>query len=199
MPNSNDIRTTRRSGPLRKAVYYRLTRDFLIVLFSVILAIVGVQIGILEHLTLFADGAEILGSFIAGLFFTSAFTIAPAAVVLGEISTHVSPYTVAFYGAIGAMIGDLVLFLFIRDVFADDLLQAVKLSPLKKILSLSRFGIVRFLMPFIGALIIASPLPDEFGVALLGFARIRIAYLLPISFCMNYLGVLLIALLAHAL
>ncbi|HEY4478659.1 MAG TPA: hypothetical protein VI775_02350, partial [Candidatus Paceibacterota bacterium] len=51
------------------------------------------------------------------------------------------------------------------------------------------FGFLKWLSPLIGAFIIASPLPDELGVALLGMSKIRIAVLIPLSFTMNILGI----------
>ncbi len=47
--------------------------------------------------------------------------------------------------------------------------------------------------PMLDALIIASPLPDEFGVSLLGLSKVRVAVLLPIAFVMNFLGILAVA------
>jgi hypothetical protein len=51
---------------------------------------------------------------------------------------------------------------------------------------------MKWISPILGALIIASPLPDEFGLALLGLSRTRISILIPVSFIMNFLGVYLL-------
>jgi hypothetical protein len=51
----------------------------------------------------------------------------------------------------------------------------------------------------LGALIIASPLPDEFGLALMGISRMRALVLMPISFVMNALGIYCIIWMVHAL
>ncbi len=183
----------------KRQAYEHLFRDSLLIFCSIVIAIFLVQAGLLGQFLSLAQGLEILGSFVAGIFFTSVFTIAPASVALAELSQHTSPFIVALWAAFGAVIGDLIIFLFLRDSFGDDLLKAMKYSPFKKLLSLSRFAVVRWLMPIIGALIIASPLPDELGLALLGISRTRIVVLIPVAFVMNYLGVLLIALFANAL
>jgi hypothetical protein len=133
-------------------------------------------------------GNEILASFFSGIFFTSIFTIAPASIALVDIS-GVSIMTISFWGALGALCGDLVLFFFIRDRFANNVMASMKPSVLKNILKTFHFGFMRWLSPVIGALIIASPLPDEFGLALLGFSRTKISLLIPISFVMNFIGI----------
>ena len=128
---------------------------------SVALAWFLISSGVLAGLLAATDAGKIFESFAVGIFFTSAFTLAPAAIFLGELSQSISPWVVATFGALGAMCGDLILFLFIRDRLAED--------------------------------IIASPLPDEFGVSLLGLSRVKVAILLPVAFVMNFLGILAVA------
>jgi len=174
----------------------RLIEDVLFVSCGVILSIILVQAGILEHVLGFL-GTGPLSSLIAGLFFTSAFTIAPASVALASIA-FVSPVKdVALFGALGAMIGDFAIFLFIRDRFGKDVIAFIKSSQLRIVLRSFHFGFLKWLSPLFGALIIASPLPDELGLALLGLSRTRLILLLPISFIMNFIGIYGIAYLPH--
>jgi hypothetical protein len=58
-----------------------------------------------------------------------------------------------------------------------------------RILKKRRF---RRVLPFIGALIIASPFPDEIGLALIGLSTLSRAQFLLLSYVMNTLGVLAI-------
>ena len=58
-------------------------------------------------------------------------------------------------------------------------------------------GLFRFMTPLLGVLIIASPLPDEIGLALLGFSRAKTFQILPIAFIMNFIGIYAIAVIAH--
>ena len=183
-----------RAKPERKThVYHNLMRDMIIVIGSLIAAALLLKFGILDRIISLTDGIEYLGSFIAGIFFTSLFTIAPAAVALGGLAQHISPFEVAFFGAAGAMIGDLVIYLFLKDGLEEDIMEAIRTTRFHNILSLSRHGLARWVLPLIGAMAIASPLPDEIGLALMGAARMRTLYVLPITFFMNYLGVLMIA------
>ena len=47
-------------------------------------------------------------------------------------------------------------------------------------------------MPVLGTLVIASPLPDELGVAMLGLAKTDKKSFLIISYLGNFLGILAI-------
>ncbi len=176
-----------------------LKADFIAVGVSVLVSWFLISSGILTHLLADTELGMIIESFVAGLFFTSAFTLAPSALFLGELSRHISPFTIAFFGALGAMCGDLILFLFIRDRLTDDIKAMFPKRAVRHFLNSFHLGFWKWLSPVLGALIIASPLPDEFGLSLLGLSRTRIAVLLPVAFVMNFLGILLVASVASVL
>ena len=176
-----------------------LKRDILIIATSVTAAVVLVRFGGLGDILTRTQETKLIGSLIAGFFFTSAFTIAPAAVALAEISQTTSLFAVALWGAFGAVLGDLLLFLFIRDSVSDDIRYALRGPKYKKIFHIFRLHRLRWLMPILGGLIIASPLPDELGLAVMGFSRMRAAILIPISFVMNFIGVVIVGLVARSL
>lgn len=192
--------TTIIEEPVVKNPYTNLERDLFIIALSVFFAIGIIRLGVIQDIVSAVDELKIIGSLIAGFFFTSAFTIAPAAIALAEISKTASPFLVAFWGAIGSLVGDLVIFLFVRDRFADDVLEV--LHTFKNERKIKRFfkrGFFRWLSPLLGALIIASPLPDEFAIALMGISKVHLKLFIPIAFVMNFFGILLIALLTGAL
>jgi len=173
-----------------------LTRDLGIIGLSVIVAVIIGKTGILVNVLTGMREMQIIGSFIAGMFFVSVFTVAPAAVVLVEIAQANSLLTVAFFGALGALIGDLLIFRFIRDSLSKSLLDFFIRPRQNKIMALSRMKIFRLLSPLIGALIIASPLPDEIGLMIMGLSKIRTLYFVPLAFSLNFLGILIIGLVA---
>ena len=90
------------------------------------------------------------------------------------------------------MCGDLILFFFIRDRFYNDIVNSIKPKTIKHILRSFHFGFLKWIAPIVGALIIASPLPDEFGIALLSMSKVKTAVLMPVSFIMNALGIYLL-------
>lgn len=175
----------------------QLFKDILYILLGVCIAVVLSRSGLLDTvLNLLGSGA--VACFLAGIFFTSAFTIAPASVALASLAQSTPMATIVLWGALGALCGDLILFFFIRDRFADDLKQSLKPSFVKHILHSFHFGFLKWLAPILGAAIIASPLPDELGLTLMGLSKTRLALLVPVSFIMNALGIYLLAQLALA-
>lgn len=135
------------------------------------------------------SGGTVVACFVAGIFFTSAFTIAPAAVALSALSQIVPSPVVIVFGALGALCGDLIIFFFVRDKFAADLIGSIRPSLSRHIMESFHLGFLKWIAPIVGAFIIASPLPDEFGLTLLGISRTRLSILIPISFVMNMLGI----------
>lgn len=171
---------------------YALLYDIIIIALGILVTIVLLKIGAIDALIYSLRDYSALASFTAGIFFTSTFTIAPASVALVHIAEQAPLPIVATWGALGAMCGDLILFFFIRDRFAEDLRNAIGSTKIKHFMHSFHFGFMKWLAPVLGALIIASPLPDELGVSLLGISKIRTTILMPISYVMNFLGVYLI-------
>lgn len=167
-----------------------LIKDIFLVFLGAILALLLSELGIIRAI-IDLIGNQILASFFAGVFFTSVFTIAPASVAFSNIG-DTSIYTVSFWGAIGALCGDLALFFFIRDRFVKDLKASIRPVVLRHIFNTFHLGFMKWLSPIVGAIIIASPLPDEFGLALLGFSRTKVSLLIPVSFVMNFIGIYLL-------
>jgi hypothetical protein len=168
-----------------------LLKDLLIIGIGVMLALYLSTSGIIDQV-IGIIGNTAAASFICGIFFTSVFTLGPASVALASIAETGPLSEIAVWGALGAVCGDLVLFFFIRDHFVEHLKKSLRPARIKNIVSSFHLGFMKWLSPIIGALIIASPLPDEFGVALLGMSKIRVAVLIPVSFVMNVLGIYLL-------
>jgi hypothetical protein len=170
----------------------KIRRDLFLVVLSIIFAAVILQTGILEFFLNSTQQIEMLGSFIAGIFFTSVFTIAPASVAIAKLAATVPPLTLAFFGAFGAMIGDLIIFLFIRDSLADDIMSLIHIPEYRKVRHVFRMRMFRWVVPLIGALIIVSPLPDELGLAMMGMSKVRTSVMLPVTFILNFIAILLV-------
>ena len=183
-----------------KNPYTNLERDLFFIALSIFVAIGIIRFGVIQNIVSAVDELKIIGSLVAGFFFTSAFTIAPAAIALAEISKTASPFLVAFWGACGSLAGDMIIFLFVRDRFADDIREVLHtFKQEKKIKRFFKRGFFRWLSPLLGALIIASPLPDEFAIALMGVSKVHMKLFIPIAFIMNFFGILIIALITGAL
>ena len=48
------------------------------------------------------------------------------------------------------------------------------------------------MLPVIGAIIIASPLPDELGVSLMGMSQMKASRFILLSYILNSIGIFLV-------
>ncbi|MEK7088412.1 MAG: hypothetical protein AAB952_01580 [Patescibacteria group bacterium] len=177
---------------MKKQYLRHLLRDLLIVAVSIAAAVWLARLGAVEKFLALAGGFKILASFVAGLFFTSIFTTAPAMVALAVLARDFPPLWVAAIGAVGAALVDFLIFRFVRDDLAKDAAGMFRSKIRKKFVRLFHHGFLKWLLVLLGGVIIASPLPDELGLAILGLAKIKSRVLLPLSYIMNFIGILAI-------
>ncbi len=166
-----------------------LLRDIAVIILSVLVAIAIAKTGVIHGLAAAVGHSSVIPVFITGIFFTSMFTIAPASIVLAELGQTMGMWEVVVWGALGSLVGDMLIFFFMRDEVATDLELVIRGKYFRKITRWSHFGFMRWIVPLVGGLIIASPLPDEIGLALMGITRVKIIYVIPIVFLMDMLGV----------
>lgn len=183
---------------MRKELRSHLYKDIGIVFLSVLIALILVKTNVLVSLLTSTKELEYLGSFVTGMFFTSVFTTAPAIVTLGELAQVHGIFQTALLGALGAIVGDLVIFKFVRDNVSEHLREVLhaKKHKIKKAPTTLRLKIFRWLTFLAGGIIIASPLPDELGIGLLGFSKMRLPLFILFSFAFNFIGIVLIGELA---
>ncbi|KND48793.1 MAG: hypothetical protein AB198_01075 [Parcubacteria bacterium C7867-003] len=177
-----------------------LIQDIAIIFFSVLIAFVLIKTRVISDLLLSTEKFEFVGAFVAGMFFTTIFTTAPAIVTLGNIALHTSLLTTALFGAVGAMIGDLIIFRFIRDRLSEHLFDLISHNTVwKRTKHLFKLRYFRWFTFLIGGLLIASPLPDELGIGLLGFTKMKTRQFIPVSLFFNFIGILLIGIVARSI
>lgn len=136
---------------------------------------------------------EYLGAFVAGMLFVSSFTVAASVVVIGILSDNINPLVLGVVGGFGAMIGDLLILRYIKDHLTDELKMLFGKEGTSYVRSVIHSKYISWTLPIIGAFIIASPLPDELGVSLLGLSDISQKKFMLISYVSNFLGILAIA------
>lgn len=177
-----------------------IIRDAGIIVLSIIIAVVLAKTGALAGILTSTQEWRVLGTVLAGMFFVSIFTAAPAGVILFEIAAANSIWEVALLGGIGGLLGDLIIFRFVKDNLTQDIRWLVKKTKLKRITHIFRLKLFTWTIPFIGALIVAFPLlSDEVGLAMMGLSKMKTAVFIPISFALNFLGILVIGLFAQGL
>lgn len=147
-------------------------------------------------------------SFVAGMFFTYGLTAPLATVTLVTLSQNLNPIFVALIGAVGSVISDYIIFHFVRNrllkeikMLSNDVTRLTK--PISYLFfweelrirlwhSISKSKIWHLMIPVLAGFIIASPLPDEIGVALFGAVKFPIKKFLLVSYTLNFAGILII-------
>ncbi len=179
---------------------HHILRDTLIVLASIVLAYLLLKEGAIESFLASTGDSLIISSFLAGAFFTSIFTIAPAGVALVAIGQSYHPLAVALFGALGAMCVDLGLLLLVRkDLTSAEMIAGKVFRFRRLIIKGFHFGLLKWFAFIAGIFLIASPAPDEVGLFLLGASKINSKLLPAVFFTANFLGIWAILSIAAAL
>ncbi len=139
-----------------------------------------------------------LGAFITGIFFVSTFTVAPAMVVLYNLADKLNPFEVAILAGLGAVAGDYLIFRFFKDKVFEELKPLFFRLQGHYFRKVFRTPYFTWLTPLIGAVIIASPFPDEVGVGILGIARLKNWQFALLSFFLNATGIFIIVTIAKS-
>ncbi len=137
------------------------------------------------------------GVLISGFFYSSFLTSSTSTAALFLLGKELNPFIVAPIAAFGAAVADFLIFSLIKYRVSHhygifDKLKA-KLSERRSIVALRGHRVGKYFIPVLGAFIIASPLPDELGIALLGASKYDTKKFFLIAFAMNMLGILFIA------
>lgn len=133
-----------------------------------------------------------LGAFIAGILFVSTFTVSTGIVILFVLAEKLSPVEIGIIAGLGAVIGDITIFSFVKDSLLNEISPIYKRiggDHLTKVLHTKYFG---WTLPVVGAILIASPLPDEIGVSLMGISKMKKYKFMLISFVLNAIGIFLV-------
>jgi hypothetical protein len=138
------------------------------------------------------------GAFVTGIFFVSSFTVAPASVVLYHLANNLNSFLVAIFAGAGAVVGDYLIFRFFKDRIIEELKPLFLRSSGKHLYKLFKTPYFAILLPVIGMVIIASPLPDEVGIGLLGASRLKNWQFITLTFLLNVIGIFLIIAAAKA-
>jgi hypothetical protein len=186
-------------GSHRRAIPLSETIEAWILIVGIIAAVALAKSHILASLIASMGAYEPLGAFAAGLFFTSMLTTLPAIVALGEFAQYLPAWQVAILGGIGAVVGDLLIFRFVRSRFVEDLVRAAFSPGWRLVGRAISAGPMWWLGPVTGAIVIASPLPDELGLLMMGLSQISWRAFVPIALVANSAGIYLIAIAVQSL
>ncbi len=142
---------------------------------------------------------EYLGVFLSGMLFVSSFTVAASTVLIVILSENIHPLAIGIIGGAGALLGDLLIYKFLKNHLFQELTTFFGKEGTSYIRSVIHSKYVAWTLPIIGIFIIASPLPDELGISLLGLSKISQTKFMLISFISNAFGILAIASVARVI
>ncbi len=133
-----------------------------------------------------------IGAFFAGFLFVSTFTVATGFVILLVMAESLNVLELAFIASLGGVLGDLIIFRFVKDGLVKEIAPIYKSlggNQVNRVLNTKYFS---WSFPVIGAVIMASPFPDELGVSLLGLTRLKTYQFMIISFGLNVIGIVML-------
>ena len=110
------------------------------------------------------------------------------------LGSTLNPLYMAIIAAAGAMLADFIIFKIFEHKLSHHygLFDKMRLwfRERKFLNYIKNHRILKYSIPLIGALIIASPLPDELGIAILGASKYNQKKFFLVAFIMNFIGVL---------
>lgn len=176
--------------------YYKnhkhLLFDILVIIIVLLISTLLVTSNIEERILSNFVGYEFIPKFLAGIFSVNFITALPAYTFLLKVVTEQNFWTVVFMTSIGSVVGDTMIFSFLKFRLLESLLKSFKKN--RHVVSLLRTKnkILRGLLILVGFGVMASPLPDEVAVLLISLSRINHKYFIIISLVLNFIGAYLL-------
>lgn len=170
-----------------------------VALLILILFIVFLDSALVAGILLILHDLGYLGGFLAGMLTVSTFTVAPGLVALTSLANELNIFVLAFVTALGMTFGDWLLIKFLEEKTFQELKPLLKktgLLALGRLLRSKRQ--FRWFTVLVGAILVATPAPDEVGLTLMGIGSVKKTYLYALLLLINTFGVLLFLLAIRA-
>ncbi len=133
-----------------------------------------------------------VGAFFAGILFVSTFTAATGILILLVLAEQLSAIELGIIAGLGAVVGDLIIFRFIKDDLISEVEPIYEQFGGGHVTKLLHSRYFSWTLPVIGAVLIASPLPDEIGISLLGLSKMKTYQFIVLSFGLNAVGIIFV-------
>lgn len=179
-----------------KLARYKLLSIFLI---SVMVAIYVAENDAINYFIHHLGSFGYVGALLAGILFVSTFTTVTSIVILGILAQDLNPFVLALIGGVGAMLGDLMVYRFLKHNVDKELMLVFGEEGEGHVKRILKSKYIAWTLPIVGMLIIASPLPDELGLGLLGLTKVSEAKLMFVSYVSNVFGILAVAAVARVI
>lgn len=160
---------------------------------SIILGLILIKTSLFRDIVFHLGNYGYVGAFLGGILFVSTFTASIGTVLLLLLAETINPLFIGLIAGLGAVAGDLMIFQYIRNKgLISEIKHFFEFFGTDKLSHLIRSKYFSWTLPVLGALIIASPLPDEMGVGLMGISKLKTGQFILLSFTLNAIGIFLI-------
>jgi hypothetical protein len=154
------------------------------------------MMGYFDELHAYVNGYGYVSVFLAGLLFSYGFTTPFAIALFLEMGSDVNIAIAAPLAGFGALLADVFIMSVMRySLFHEEIVRLRMTSVARRVKALLHHELVSeriraTILWSVAGLVIASPLPDEFGVALIsGLADVDPKKFAVLCFTLNTLGV----------
>ncbi|OGD90252.1 hypothetical protein A3D07_04210 [Candidatus Curtissbacteria bacterium RIFCSPHIGHO2_02_FULL_42_15] len=179
----------------------KLLKHFLVILTSVAIAIY-IQTSFVADVLVsyFSSIFFIPAAFLVGFLFSITFTaaISTSVFILLAETTH-NPFLIALIGGFGSLAANSIVYKFFKEEIIDDIQFIEKRYARRIAHKIIHSKTVIGLTPYVAALLLASPLPDELGILMLAGANFKYTRFFLYSFAFHTIGILIIILVGSAL
>lgn len=167
-----------------------------------------VKTGMVESAVEFLGNFGYVSAVVLGFFFAFGFTTTIAAATLVFLAKIINPVTMAFLGALGATISNLLVYLFvkhkllneIKSILSEDFKIEFSKFEIRLGQSLTKKWWMKILVPALAGILTALPVPTEFIAAILwNIVKYRIELIVFFTFIFSFLGILALGLFGASL
>jgi len=139
-------------------------------------------------------GLGYVSAFFGGMLFATGFGAPFGVAILATIADDVNILLGAVIGGLGALLTDFLIFKFIRLTFLDEIERLKKSKAFAMLNGLMKRRVPPktsfYISLGVAGFVIASPLPDEFGVTILaGLTTVSERTFAVVSFALNTVGI----------
>jgi hypothetical protein len=129
------------------------------------------------------------GVFIAGALYTYSFTTSLGALLLITLAPFHPLGLIAVIAGIGATIADFAIFQFVRDDLHKEVKRVAASKIIRNICAADGLLCKKWMRNAMGTLIMASPFPDELGIAMMSTTKMRKETFILLAFIVDVVGI----------
>lgn len=141
----------------------------------------------------------VFGIAIAGALYTYSFTTAIGALLLIALLPYYPIGVMAVVGGIGATAADFTIFKFVRDDLKKEVRRFGASKMIQNVCSANGILCKKWMRNLMGVMIMASPFPDELGIAMMSTTKMKRETFLLLAFIVDIIGIYLLVFTAGAL